>query len=146
MRDLVGKTAFVTGGASGIGFALGQAFAEAGMQVMLADIEANALAVAVENLRGLGLGVPGVGCDVTDPSSVEHAAEASYEAFGNVHVVCNNAGVAGGGGRRHLARYLAVGARRKPHGGPARGPDLPAAHPAPTAKAATLATPPQWQG
>src|SRR5271169_3263162 len=86
MRDLVGKTAFVTGGASGIGFALGQAFAEAGMQVMLADIEANALAVAVENLRGLGLGVRGVGCDVTNPSSVEHAAEASYEAFGNVHV------------------------------------------------------------
>src|SRR5271156_134132 len=98
MRDLVGKTAFVTGGASGIGFALGRAFAEAGMQVMLADIEANALAVAVENLRGLGLGVHGVDCDVSDPSSVEHAAEASYEAFGNVHVVCNNAGVAGGGG------------------------------------------------
>jgi NAD(P)-dependent dehydrogenase (short-subunit alcohol dehydrogenase family) len=98
MRDLVGKTAFVTGGASGIGFALGRAFAEAGMQVMLADIETNALAVAVESLRGLGPGVRGVGCDVTDPSSVEHAAEASYEAFGNVHVVCNNAGVAGGGG------------------------------------------------
>ena len=98
MRDLVGKTAFVTGGASGIGFALGRAFAEAGMQVMLADIETDALAVAVESLRGLGPGVRGVGCDVTDPSSVEHAAEASYEAFGNVHVVCNNAGVAGGGG------------------------------------------------
>src|SRR5271163_1208805 len=98
MRDLVGKTAFVTGGASGIGFALGRAFAEAGMQVMLADIETNALAVAVESLRRLGLGVRGVGCDVTDPSSVERAAEASYEAFGNVHVVCNNAGVAGGGG------------------------------------------------
>src|SRR5271155_1767925 len=103
MRDLVGKTAFVTGGASGIGFALGQAFAEAGMQVMLADIEANALAVAVENLRGLGLGVRGVGCDVTDPSSVEHAAEASYRAFGNVHVVCNNAGVAGGGGIDYIS-------------------------------------------
>jgi NAD(P)-dependent dehydrogenase (short-subunit alcohol dehydrogenase family) len=87
MRDLVGKTAFVTGGASGIGFALGRAFAEAGMQVMLADIETNALAVAVESLRGLGPGVRGVGCDVTDPSSVEHAAEASYEAFGSVHVV-----------------------------------------------------------
>src|SRR6202035_7624 len=55
-------------------------------------------AVAVESLRGLGPGVRGVGCDVTDPSSVEHAAAASFEAFGNVHVVCNNAGVAGGGG------------------------------------------------
>ncbi len=98
MRDLVGKTAFVTGGASGIGFALGRAFAEAGMNVMLADIETEALAAAVESLQGLGPGARGVACDVADPASVERAAEASYEAFGNVHVVCNNAGVAGGGG------------------------------------------------
>ena len=98
MRDLVGKTAFVTGGASGIGFALGRAFAEAGMNVMLADIETEALAVAVESLQGLGPGARGVACDVADPASVERAAEASYKAFGNVHVVCNNAGVAGGGG------------------------------------------------
>ena len=98
MRDLVGKTAFVTGGASGIGLALGRAFAQAGMNVMLADIETEALAVAVEGLRGLGPGVQGVACDVTDAASVERAAEASYEAFGTVHVVCNNAGVAGGSG------------------------------------------------
>ncbi len=98
MRDLVGKTAFVTDGASGIGFALGRAFAEAGMNVMLADIETEALAAAVESLQGLGPGARGVACDVADPASVERAAEASYEAFGNVHVVCNNAGVAGGGG------------------------------------------------
>ena len=98
MRHLVGKTAFVTGGASGIGFALGRVFAEAGMNVMLADIETEALAIAVESLRGLGPGARGVACDVADPASVERAAEASYEAFGNVHVVCNNAGVAGGGG------------------------------------------------
>jgi len=98
MRDLVGKTAFVTGGASGIGFALGRAFAEAGMNVMLADIETEALAAAVESLQGLGPGARGVACDVADPASVERAAEASSEAFGNVHVVCNNAGVAGGGG------------------------------------------------
>jgi len=98
MRDLLGKTAFVTGGASGIGFALGRTFAEAGMKVMLADIETKALAVAVESLRGLSPDVRGVTCDVSDPASVEQAAEASYEAFGNVHVVCNNAGVAGGSG------------------------------------------------
>ena len=98
MRDLVGKTAFVTGGASGIGFALGQAFAQEGMNVMLADIETEALAVAVESLQGLGPGARGVACDVADPASVGRAAETSYEAFGNVHVVCNNAGVAGGGG------------------------------------------------
>jgi NAD(P)-dependent dehydrogenase (short-subunit alcohol dehydrogenase family) len=98
MRDLIGKTAFVTGGASGIGLALGRAFAAAGMKVMLADIETDALALAVESLRNVGPSVHGVACDVTDPTSVQHAAESSYEAFGNVHVVCNNAGVAGGSG------------------------------------------------
>jgi len=98
MRELAGKTAFVTGGASGIGLALGRAFVRAGMKVMLADIETDALAAAVESLRDLGPHVHGVACDVADPASVERAAEASYEAFGNVHVICNNAGVAGGSG------------------------------------------------
>ena len=98
MRDLAGKTAFVTGGASGIGLALGGAFAEAGMKVMLADIEADALAAAVESLRDFGPDVRGVSCDVADSVSVERAAEAAYAAFGNVHVVCNNAGVAAGSG------------------------------------------------
>ena len=98
MRELGCKTAFVTGGASGIGFALGRAFAQAGMKVMLADIETDALAAAVKNLRDVGPDVRGVTCDVADPVSVERAARASYETFGNVHVVCNNAGVAGGGG------------------------------------------------
>jgi NAD(P)-dependent dehydrogenase (short-subunit alcohol dehydrogenase family) len=98
MRDLAGKAAFVTGGASGIGLALGRAFAEAGMKVMLADIETDALASAVKSLHGLGADVRGVACDVVDPASVERAAKASYEAFGNVHVVCNNAGVAAGSG------------------------------------------------
>ena len=98
MQELPGKTAFVTGGASGIGLALGRAFAEAGMQVMLADIETEALAAAVKSLHNFGPDVRGVTCDVSDPGSVERAAAASYEAFGNVHVVCNNAGVAGGSG------------------------------------------------
>ncbi len=98
MREFAGKTAFVTGGASGIGFALGRAFAEAGMKVMLADIETDALAAAVKSLHEFGPDVRGVTCDVADPVSVERAAEASYEAFGNVHVVCNNAGVGGGSG------------------------------------------------
>src|SRR5215831_12684977 len=98
MRDLAGKTAFVTGGASGIGFALGRAFVDAGMKVMLADIEKDALAIAIENLHKVGADVRGVACDVADYDSVERAAKAAYEAFGNVHVVCNNAGVAGGGG------------------------------------------------
>jgi NAD(P)-dependent dehydrogenase (short-subunit alcohol dehydrogenase family) len=98
MRELAGKTAFVTGGASGIGLALGRAFAQAGMKVMLADIEADALAAAVKSLENVSPDVRGVACDVADPVSVDHAAKASYEAFGRVHVVCNNAGVAAGGG------------------------------------------------
>lgn len=98
MRELAGKTAFVTGGASGIGFALGRAFAEAGMKVMLADVEADALAAAVKSLHNVGPGVRGIDCDVADAASVERAAQVTFDAFGKVHVVCNNAGVAAGGG------------------------------------------------
>ena len=98
MQDLVGKTAVVTGGANGIGFALGQAFAEAGMNVMLADIEQDALTAAVERLRGFGHKVRELICDVTDPTSVDQSAVTTFETFGNVHVLCNNAGVAGGSG------------------------------------------------
>lgn len=103
MRDLAGKTAFVTGGASGIGLALCRAFAEAGMKVMLADIEADALDRALDELEGVGPAVRGVVCDVADPGSVERAAQATLQAFGQVHVVCNNAGVAGAGGIDHIS-------------------------------------------
>lgn len=99
MIELAGKTAFVTGGASGIGLSLARALAQAGMNVMLADIERDALAAAVENLSGLGLkNIGSVVCDVADLSSMEQAAEAAYKAFGNVHIVCNNAGVTARGG------------------------------------------------
>ncbi len=98
MLDFAGKTAFVTGAASGIGLALSRAFAEAGMKVVLADIEVQALAVAVESLREFAPNVRSAVCDVSDAASVERAAQATYQAFGKVHVVCNNAGVAGGSG------------------------------------------------
>ena len=99
MIELAGRTAFVTGGASGIGLALGQAFAQAGMNVMLADIERDALTAAVARLSELGLkNVSSVICDVADLGSMQEAAEATYKAFGAVHVVCNNAGVGGGSG------------------------------------------------
>jgi len=103
MQELAGKTVFVTGGASGIGFALGRAFAEAGMKVMLADIETDALGAAVESLHNFGPDVRGVTCDVADPVSVEHAAKTSYDAFGNIHVVCNNAGVGAFGGVENIS-------------------------------------------
>jgi NAD(P)-dependent dehydrogenase (short-subunit alcohol dehydrogenase family) len=98
MQEFSGKTAFVTGGASGIGLALGQAFANAGMNVMLADIESDALAAAVATLHASKANARSIVCDVSDPVSVEQAAQATYAAFGNVHVVCNNAGVGGGSG------------------------------------------------
>ena len=98
MRELAGKTAFVSGGAAGIGLAMAQAFAQAGMKVMLADIEQGALSAAVAGLREISPDVSGTLCDVADASSVERAAQAAFAAFGHVHVVCNNAGVAAGGG------------------------------------------------
>ncbi|WP_235983628.1 SDR family NAD(P)-dependent oxidoreductase [Bradyrhizobium australiense] len=103
MREFAGKTAFVTGGAAGIGFSLGRAFAEAGMNVMLADIEADALRDAVKRLDEFAPRIRGIICDVADPESVERAAQASFDAFGNVHVVCNNAGVAAGGGIDYIS-------------------------------------------
>jgi NAD(P)-dependent dehydrogenase (short-subunit alcohol dehydrogenase family) len=98
MRDFAGKTAFVTGGAGGIGLAMARAFAKAGMKVMLADIERDALQAAVESLRQISPDIRCTICDVTDAASVERAAQATFDAFGRVHVVCNNAGVAAGGG------------------------------------------------
>lgn len=103
MRDLAGKTAFVTGGASGIGLALGRAFARSGMKVMLADIESDALQAAVTSLREISPDIGGTVCDVADAESVERAAQAAFDAFGHVHVVCNNAGVAAGGGIDHIS-------------------------------------------
>ena len=103
MRELAGKTAFVTGGAAGIGLALGRAFAQAGMKVMLADIETDALQAAVKSLQEISPDISGTICDVADAASVERAAQASFDAFGHVHVVCNNAGVAAGGGIDHIS-------------------------------------------
>jgi NAD(P)-dependent dehydrogenase (short-subunit alcohol dehydrogenase family) len=103
MREFVGKTAFVTGGAAGIGLALGRAFAQSGMKVMLADIEADALQAAVKSLQEISPDISGTICDVAEAASVERAAQAAFDAFGNVHVVCNNAGVAAGGGIDHIS-------------------------------------------
>jgi NAD(P)-dependent dehydrogenase (short-subunit alcohol dehydrogenase family) len=103
VRELAGKTAFVTGGAAGIGLALGRAFAQAGMKVMLADIETEALRAAVKSLQEISPDIAGTICEVADAGSVERAAQAAFDAFGKVHVVCNNAGVAAGGGIDHIS-------------------------------------------
>jgi NAD(P)-dependent dehydrogenase (short-subunit alcohol dehydrogenase family) len=97
MRDLSGKVAFITGGASGIGLSMAQAFGAEGMSVMLADIEAEALELALVGLRERQIRAEGVVADVTSRASVRTAADATIERFGKVHLVCNNAGVGAGG-------------------------------------------------
>ena len=88
-----GQTAVITGGASGIGFALAQRCATAGMSVVLADIEQAALDRASSELAATGAQVIGVMTDVSDPDSVERLAVAARERFGAVHLLANNAGV-----------------------------------------------------
>ncbi|WP_309642946.1 SDR family NAD(P)-dependent oxidoreductase [Phenylobacterium sp.] len=97
MEDLKGKTAFITGGASGLGLAMAHAFGEAGMNVMLADIEEAPLAKAVADLEARQIRTASVICDVADRKAVEAAAAKTIEAFGKVHLVANNAGVGVGG-------------------------------------------------
>lgn len=97
MDDLAGKVAFVTGGASGIGLALAQAFANEGAKIVLADIEADALEKAERSLRDDGAEVIGVHCDVSDSGSMKAASEQAIESFGRIHILCNNAGVAPSG-------------------------------------------------
>ncbi|HEY5208410.1 MAG TPA: SDR family NAD(P)-dependent oxidoreductase [Stellaceae bacterium] len=94
MRDFKGKTAFITGGASGIGLGLARTFADAGMNVVLADIEGPALTAAVTSLTAQGASAIGVECDVADRQSYGRAADKAFAAFGSVHLLCNNAGVA----------------------------------------------------
>lgn len=98
MQHLDGKVAVVTGAASGIGNALARRFAAEGMRVVLADVEAEALARADAALRESGTETLPVVTDVTDADSVEALARATLEHFGGVHVVCNNAGVGGAAG------------------------------------------------
>jgi len=97
MKDLAGKTVFVTGAASGIGLGIATAFAQAGAKVMLCDIEEAALTVAVEKLRLTNADVDGVKADVSLKGELEAAAQATTARYGKVHILINNAGVGGGG-------------------------------------------------
>ncbi|MCH8283698.1 MAG: SDR family NAD(P)-dependent oxidoreductase [Chloroflexi bacterium] len=97
MQELEGKVAVVTGAASGIGRALAQRSAAEGMKVVLADIEDEALAAAAGELQAEGAQVLAVRTDVSKAEEVEALAEKAVDAFGAVHLVCNNAGVGSSG-------------------------------------------------
>jgi NAD(P)-dependent dehydrogenase (short-subunit alcohol dehydrogenase family) len=93
MKDVDGKTAFITGGASGIGFGMARAFLKAGMKVVMADIRQDHLDAAASTLQGSNLPYHFIRLDVTDREAVARAADETERIFGKVHVVCNNAGV-----------------------------------------------------
>jgi len=97
VENVHGKVAVITGGASGIGLALARRFGADGMRLVLADVEVDALAAAAADLRGDGIEVFTQVTDVSDGDQVDALGEAALEAFGAVHLVCNNAGVGGGG-------------------------------------------------
>jgi NAD(P)-dependent dehydrogenase (short-subunit alcohol dehydrogenase family) len=92
-NDYNGKTAVITGGASGVGRCMCELFARQGMNVVMADIEAAALERAAETLQAQDLNVTGIQADVTSPESMQSLAEQSSSAYGNIHILCNNAGV-----------------------------------------------------
>ena len=96
MKDLAGKTAFVTGAASGIGLGIATALAQAGVKVMLCDIEEAALAKAVADLKLTNADVDGARADVSLKAELQAAADATVARYGKIHILVNNAGVGGG--------------------------------------------------
>ena len=97
MQVTPGKVAVITGAASGIGLALARAAADRGLKLVLADIEEPALDDATANLLAAGADAIAVPTDVRDGQAVEALRDAALSAFGAVHLVCNNAGIAAGG-------------------------------------------------
>jgi NAD(P)-dependent dehydrogenase (short-subunit alcohol dehydrogenase family) len=94
MRDIKGKTAIVTGAASGIGLGIAKALAHAGANIVLADLRPDPLEAARQQIETIGVRAIGVTVDVSDPDSVAAAGKVALEAFGALHIAVNNAGVA----------------------------------------------------
>lgn len=97
MQELSGKTAVITGAASGIGLAMAHRFGDAGMNLVLGDVESDALDIATTELSDAGREVAAMQLDVRDLDGIRAFEAFARESFGNVHVLCNNAGVGAGG-------------------------------------------------
>ena len=97
MKNLKDKVAVITGGASGLGFAMAHRFAQEGVKIVIADIEEGPLQAAVSKLQKTGVSTIGVKCDVSLGEDVEKLAHQTLEHFGAINIVCNNAGVAPSG-------------------------------------------------
>jgi NAD(P)-dependent dehydrogenase (short-subunit alcohol dehydrogenase family) len=97
MEQLQGRTAIVTGAASGIGLAVAAAFVDAGMRVVMADVDEDNLRSQAARLAEQGGEILAVTADVRDPDAVERVGAAALEHFGKLHVAVNNAGVVNGG-------------------------------------------------
>jgi NAD(P)-dependent dehydrogenase (short-subunit alcohol dehydrogenase family) len=95
LKEFAGKVAVVTGAASGMGLAFSHRFAEEGMSVVLADIEAEALSMAEAAVAAHGGKVTAVRTDVMTQADIERLADTAFSTYGNVHVLVNNAGVVG---------------------------------------------------
>ena len=93
MQELNGKTAVITGGASGIGLGMARAFAGAGMKLVLADLDDSARDAAVTAFRSAGTEAVGMHCDVSVHEQVQALAALATETYGGVHILCNNAGI-----------------------------------------------------
>jgi NAD(P)-dependent dehydrogenase (short-subunit alcohol dehydrogenase family) len=91
VHEVEGRTAFVTGGASGIGLGMATAFAGAGMNVVIADLRRDHIETALDTLAGKP--IHAIELDVTDRDAFARAADEAESVFGHVHVLCNNAGM-----------------------------------------------------
>ena len=104
IKDFEGKVAVITGGASGIGLGLATVFAKRGMKLVLADINKEALDKVAKEFSDKNIEVLTVITDVSDPEQVAHLADASYERYGHVDILCNNAGIGTEGPLRFLTK------------------------------------------